>query len=567
MSARKEPLRNEVFVFTGDMSIDRDDAKMRVVMLGGRCTTVPSSKTTLLVAGSNPGPSKMQKARELNIRIVNEEEFLELIEESLRGFDDTVEVNRRRGREGGDSMHTKRPVKEQGHMWSEKYRPRSRDELVGNSGVVTQLEEYLQGQTKYKAVLLSGQPGIGKTTAAHLVCRSLGYTVIEFNASDVRNRSEINSKIKSFVNSGSISGNTGLKKKVLIMDEIDGMTSDKGGIPELTNVIKRATIPVICICNDRSNPKIRTLASYCLDLKFRKLEARQILPRIKYILEKEGKQVPDGLMNELLLVSGGDIRYILNTLQNLVLRRTLSSSQAEGFIKKNSMKSVFDIAVEVFQRKSFGEKMDLYFEDYSLIPLFVSENILKLPFKSTKDLHLCCDSVSLGDVVERYIRGSSQEWSLAPLHALYSTIMPIHGKALTKKMDFPSWLGQNSKYSKLKKLLRLISIHSSGKVRMSSDELRKYGLQMIAKEYMYNLETGNIGGAVNNIAEYDLTKEDMNGICEIVLGHADPTGKIGRKIKTALSREYKKLDRKLPYVEEADKESESGNDESEEYRE
>ena len=45
-SMGKEPLKDKVFLFTGDMAVDRDDAKMQVVMLGGRCTTVPSSKTT-----------------------------------------------------------------------------------------------------------------------------------------------------------------------------------------------------------------------------------------------------------------------------------------------------------------------------------------------------------------------------------------------------------------------------------------------------------------------------------------------------------------------------------------
>ena len=39
-----------------------------------------------------------------------------------------------------------------------------------------------------KAALISGPPGIGKTTAAHLVARKCGYEVIEMNASDARNK-------------------------------------------------------------------------------------------------------------------------------------------------------------------------------------------------------------------------------------------------------------------------------------------------------------------------------------------------------------------------------------------
>ena len=90
------------------------------------------------------------------------------------------------------------------------------------------------------------------------------------------------------------------------------------------------------------------------------IDARQIFPRIKYILLQEGKQMPDGLINELLLTSGGDMRCILNTIQNLAIRKTLSSNQVSAFAKKNVMKSVYDVAVEVFQRKPINKKIDLY---------------------------------------------------------------------------------------------------------------------------------------------------------------------------------------------------------------
>lgn len=43
-----------------------------------------------------------------------------------------------------------------------------------------------------------------------------------------------------------------LKKRVIIMDEVDGMGgSDRGGIPELIKVIKTSSTPIICVCNDR----------------------------------------------------------------------------------------------------------------------------------------------------------------------------------------------------------------------------------------------------------------------------------------------------------------------------
>lgn len=61
------------------------------------------------------------------------------------------------------------------------------------------------------------------------------------------------------------------EKKVVLMDEVDGMSNgDRGGIQELIRVIKTTKTPIICICNDRDSPKVRSLASNCYDLQFNK---------------------------------------------------------------------------------------------------------------------------------------------------------------------------------------------------------------------------------------------------------------------------------------------------------
>lgn len=55
------------------------------------------------------------------------------------------------------------------------------------------------------------------------------------------------------------------------MDEVDGMSSgDRGGNAALIDAIKTTNVPIICICNDRMNPKVRSLANYCYDIKFQK---------------------------------------------------------------------------------------------------------------------------------------------------------------------------------------------------------------------------------------------------------------------------------------------------------
>jgi DNA ligase (NAD+) len=73
------PLINKTFVFTGELkSFTRNDAELKVVELGGKTSSSVSKKTDYVVVGENPG-SKYQKAKELGIKIITEDEFLKLI--------------------------------------------------------------------------------------------------------------------------------------------------------------------------------------------------------------------------------------------------------------------------------------------------------------------------------------------------------------------------------------------------------------------------------------------------------------------------------------------------------
>lgn len=66
------------------------------------------------------------------------------------------------------------------------------------------------------------------------------------------------------------------------MDEVDGMAGneDRGGIQELIALIKNTNVPIICMCNDRQHPKVRSLANYCFDLRFSKPRVEQIRVKI-----------------------------------------------------------------------------------------------------------------------------------------------------------------------------------------------------------------------------------------------------------------------------------------------
>jgi len=79
--------------------------------------------------------------------------------------------------------------------WTEKYRPQSLDDVIGNPGAVSTLkmwaESWNNGIPEKRAVVLIGTPGIGKTTSAEALARDMGWSIIEMNASDQRNADAI----------------------------------------------------------------------------------------------------------------------------------------------------------------------------------------------------------------------------------------------------------------------------------------------------------------------------------------------------------------------------------------
>ena len=146
--------------------------------------------------------------------------------------------------------------------------------------------------------MISGPPGIGKTSAAHLVAKSLGFDIIERNASDVRSKSLLNANVKSILNNTSVVGyfkhrgdtekNSNNKRFCIIMDEVDGMSSgDHGGAGALSQFCKITSMPMILICNDKSLPKMRTFDRTTYDLPFRRPSENEVKSRLMTIAFRE----------------------------------------------------------------------------------------------------------------------------------------------------------------------------------------------------------------------------------------------------------------------------------------
>ena len=139
-------------------------------------------------------------------------------------------------------------------MYSEAYRPTYINEVIGHNEAKESLKKYLESENFEKSILLTGSPGIGKTTLALASARTYNFDPLEINASKSIRSFEDVEKIKdscrSAVNIHSFMKGDHTKKTCVILDEIDG--SDPHAQTKIVNWIKDKSrkVPIICTSNE-----------------------------------------------------------------------------------------------------------------------------------------------------------------------------------------------------------------------------------------------------------------------------------------------------------------------------
>jgi replication factor C large subunit len=387
--------------------------------------------------------------------------------------------------------------------WTEKYRPKTLRDIVGNERAISTLrawaERWNQGKTPEKrAVILSGKPGTGKTSSALALAHDLGWTILELNASDARNESSIKRVAtagavnETFDNLGGFTPSRQGGRKLIILDEADNLyekldrsegesdLGDKGGKKAIIDTIKITKQPIILIVNDYyalTKGGGESLKQLCTVIQFYEVHSHHIIELLKRICREENVIADIRLLKTIADRSKGDARSAVNDLQSLCFNRkqiNLQDMDALGYRDRETL--IFDALREVFKTKSFQNSRECMRNvdvQPEMLLLWISENLPR-EYLDIEDLVRGYDGVSKADVFfGRVKKGRAYElWSYAcDLMSGGVSVAKTHTYGNTR-YAFPQWI-KEMKSNQSTRMLRDGVVKKISKLNHTSNQKTK----------------------------------------------------------------------------------------------
>ena len=323
---------------------------------------------------------------------------------------------------------------------AEKYRAKLYSDIVGQEKAIQEIQQFLKEFPKKRALVLYGPAGTGKTSLALATAKENNLEVLELNSSDLRNRAKLEETLKPAAEQKSLFK----KGKILLMDEVDGITgTDRGGVPELVKLIRTTKYPIIMTCNDVWQSKMSPVRAKSKLVEMKALQTTTISTLLQSVANKEKIDENVHFLNQIAIKSQGDIRAALNDLQSYSAGKDIFTIDMEE--KRDVEESIFNILRKIFkEREPFLNILDNTNLSLDEVLLWLEENIPK-EYRN-ESLAKAYHALGNADVFRGRIY-KNQSWRFL----VYQNIFQTAGISLAK----PAPLGGFTKYDRPKRILKI----------------------------------------------------------------------------------------------------------------
>jgi replication factor C small subunit len=200
------------------------------------------------------------------------------------------------------------------NIWTEKYRPKKLEDVIGQNHVVSSLRSFVSTRS-LPHCLFTGPAGCGKTTTALCIANEFFHdqwksNFLELNASDERGIETVRVKVKDFARTMPIGG----LFKIVYLDEADALTKDAQHALRRTMELYSNTCRFILACN-YSGKIIPPIQSRTAIFRFSSLKEEDIVNYLEYIAKAEKLNIEKGVLQLIFKFSNGDLRKAINILQ------------------------------------------------------------------------------------------------------------------------------------------------------------------------------------------------------------------------------------------------------------
>ena len=361
--------------------------------------------------------------------------------------------------------------------WTLKYKPKTLSDVIGNEDAKKKILQWVKQWNvkppKKKALLIYGPPGTGKTVTIEALANDLDMELVQSNASDYRTAEAI----QRFAGRSSQYGTLFGKKRLILFDELDGITgsADRGGIREITRIVKETSSPIVLIANDAYDPRFSTLRKSCQLIEFKKLTRTQITRLLAKICSLEGIRAEPDALKIIAERANGDVRSAITDLQALAQGKDRLTFEDVAWLRSRDRKEViFNTLKRIFYAGSITGALRAAQEtdvDLDMLLEWIYENI---PYhvKDPKELAATMEMLALADIYRGRI-AATQDWGLMRYYIDFMTAgiatswsRKSHGWT---PFRFPSRIMSMSRSKAERDMLKAMGLRIGRKCHISAD--------------------------------------------------------------------------------------------------